>query len=160
VLCSPGVRAFAGLVQDVLDHTEVVLQGRCGWTKSVATTKVELAAGANRTEEFSLSSGESVQWSVGVAAYDILVQARFLEKKANKSPKFVLSERQLGDAYQALQGSWICGHFTAPANGTLQVQLNNTCAPLPSSGVLLPAALAAELSVCCVRPEKTVGSGE
>jgi hypothetical protein len=122
--------AFTSLVRDVLDHTEVVLDGRCGWTSSSLMTKVDLAAGLQEDQKHQMSAGASVQWSVGVLSYDILVQARFVPRSGN-TQQMIFSEKQLGDPYQSHLGSWISGHFTADAEGTLEIHLNNSCVRHP-----------------------------
>jgi hypothetical protein len=139
--------AFGRLVTDVMDHTEVVLDGRCGWTSSSLMTKIDLAPGQLMDKHHRMSAGASIHWSVGVAAHEVLVQARFVPT-SGITQQMIFSEKLLGDASKSHQGSWICGNFTADAAGTLEIHLNNSCVRLPSPptpAVLPPAALASDI---------------
>ena len=144
-LVSPIHRAFNNVVHDVMDQQMVVLEDRLGWTDGAITHKGELAAGTHRTEKYSLSAGDSVRWSVGVMAYDILLSARFLLTSSSDQQRVIYNEERLGDAYQAVESSWICGQYKADASGTLEINLDNRYTPLrrhPQFAVLSPTALA------------------
>lgn len=107
---------------------------------------MELAAGAMRTVECALHAGERVRWVIGVASYNILIDARFRERKGGGVNQRILFDRKrLGDEYQQDQ-SWACGMFTAEAAGTLDLNLDNTCAPSqPMPGRLPPVEFASDL---------------
>jgi hypothetical protein len=79
-----------------------VLEGRLGWTQPADTINCELVPGKMYQVGHELPAGGHVKWSVGVAAYDIMVHARFVEKK--KMGKGKASSGAEGEGGEASEG--------------------------------------------------------
>jgi len=129
---------FASVAMSVRNHssdqsgTDIILEGRLGWTQPSDTQKVELAAGQTQQVEHKLDAGDHVKWSVGVAAYDIHIHARFVQKKnSGDTVALVFNSKRLGDPYDSHHGALISGVYQADAPGSLQIALDNSCAPAP-----------------------------
>ena len=75
-----------------------------------------------------MGPNDRVRWTIGVASYDLLIDARFREHKGGGVNQRILFDRKkLGDEYQQHQ-TWTCGTFEAQTAGTLDLNLDNTCA--------------------------------
>ena len=89
---------------------------------------MHLAARQAQQVERHLAAGEKVQWSVSIEAYDIMVHARFLQRKnSGDTVTLVFREKRLGDPYSQDEGAMISGVFVAEVAGTLQISLDNSC---------------------------------
>jgi hypothetical protein len=122
---SPGL----GDIVSMVSGTDKMMEGRLGWTQPRDTVKIELVPGKMRPVDHELPAGGHVKWSVGVAAYDIMVHGRFVEKKKMGDDKstILFDQKRLGDSYDSHHGALICGAYTADAAGTLQIALDNSC---------------------------------
>ena len=131
---SPGLASFGSLVSDVQSgYSEVIIESRLGWTQQKDQHSMHLAARQAQQVERHLAAGEKVQWSVSIEAYDIMVHARFLQRKnSGDTVTLVFREKRLGDPYSQDEGAMISGVFVAEVAGTLQISLDNSCvAPRP-----------------------------
>ena len=130
---SPGLASFGSLVSDVQSgYSEVIIESRLGWTQQKDQHSMHLAARQAQQVERHLAAGEKVQWSVSIEAYDIMVHARFLQRKnSGDTVTLVFREKRLGDPYSQDEGAMISGVFVAEVAGTLQISLDNSCVPRP-----------------------------
>ena len=130
---SPGLASFGSLVSDVQSgYSEVIIESRLGWTQQKDQHSMHLAARQAQQVERHLAAGEKVQWSVSIEAYDIMVHARFLQRKnSGDTVTLVFREKRLGDPYSQDEGAMISGVFVAEVAGTLQISLDNSCVAPP-----------------------------